>query len=51
MSKYQTSIIWLGLILIALNVIVNLSEFKSVLFNGPSTTSSTTQKSSSSVTV
>lgn len=36
MNRYQTSIIWLGLILIALNIIVNLGTFKSVLFGGPS---------------
>jgi hypothetical protein len=36
MTKDQQSIIWLGLIVIALNIIVNLSEFKTVLFNkGP----------------
>ena len=36
MSRYQTSIIWLGLILITLNLIANISEFKSVIFGGPS---------------
>lgn len=35
MTRYQTSIIWLGLILITLNIIVNLGTFKSVLFGGP----------------
>lgn len=36
MTRYQNSIIWLGLILIALNVIVNIGSFKAVLFGGPS---------------
>lgn len=36
MNRYQTNIIWLGLILIALNIIVNIGEFKRVLFGGPS---------------
>lgn len=36
MTRYQSSIIWLGLILIALNVIVEIGQFKSVLFGGPS---------------
>jgi hypothetical protein len=36
MNRYQTNIIWLGLILIALNLVVNLAEVKSVIFNGAS---------------
>lgn len=36
MTRYQTNIIWLGLILIVLNIIVNLGDVKSVLFGGPS---------------
>lgn len=36
MTRYQTNIIWLGLILIVLNIIVNIGEFKSILFGGPS---------------
>lgn len=35
MTRYQTSIIWLGLILIVLNLVVNIGEFKSVIFGGP----------------
>jgi hypothetical protein len=38
MNKYQTNVLWLGLILITLNVIVNIGTFKSVLFSGPSNT-------------
>jgi hypothetical protein len=34
MNSYQTNIIWLGLILIALNLIVHIGEVKSVIFNG-----------------
>lgn len=36
MTRYQTSIIWLGLILILLNLVANMGEFKSVIFGGPS---------------
>lgn len=31
MTRYQVDIIWLGLILVALNIIVNFSQVKSVL--------------------
>lgn len=33
MTRDQQNIIWLGLILIALNIIVNLADFKTVIFN------------------
>ena len=36
MTRYQTSIIWLGLILVVLNLITNIGEFKSMIFGGPS---------------
>lgn len=36
MTRYQSSIIWLGLILIVLNLIAHIGEFKSIIFNGPS---------------
>jgi len=36
MTRDQTSILWLGLILIALNIILNLAEFKSVIFGSGS---------------
>lgn len=36
MTRDQQSVIWLGLILIALNIIVNLGQFKATIFNkGP----------------
>ena len=41
MNKYQQNILWLGLILIALNIVVNIGEFKSVILTGASTTSTT----------
>jgi hypothetical protein len=34
MSQHQTTVIWLGLVLIALNLILNLAELKSVIFSG-----------------
>ena len=46
MNQYQVNIIWLGLILIALNIIINFSELKSVL--GGSATSSSSGSSGSS---
>lgn len=35
MNKSQTTILWLGLTLVALTVIVNIGDFKSLLFGGP----------------
>lgn len=35
MNSSQTTILWLGLILVALTVVVNISDFKSLLFGGP----------------
>lgn len=35
MTRDQETILWLGLILVALNVIVHLSDFKAVIFGGP----------------
>jgi hypothetical protein len=47
MSKYQSNIIWLGLIMIVLNIAVHMSEVKSVIFgNGTTTTSSSTSSTS-----
>lgn len=43
MNRYQVNIIWLGLILIALNIIVNLSELKSVIFGGGNGSGNTAQ--------
>jgi len=40
-NKYQQNIIWLGLILIVLNLVVNIGEFKSVLFGTPAGDGST----------
>lgn len=34
MSRYQQNILWLGLILITLNIIVNYNEFKAIIFGG-----------------
>jgi hypothetical protein len=36
MSRYQRDIIWIGLILIVLNIIVNIGDVKSIIFGGPS---------------
>lgn len=43
MNSYQTNIIWLGLILVLLNIVVNATEFKAVIFNkGTATTAQKT---------
>jgi hypothetical protein len=44
MNSYQVNIVWLGLILITLNVVVHLGEFKSVLFTpSPAAKTASTQ--------
>lgn len=49
MSKAQNTVIWLGLILITLNLLVNIGELKSVLFGGgASTTANTTPTNNAS---
>jgi hypothetical protein len=35
-SKQQSTVIWLGIVIIALNLVVNASEIKSVIFSGGS---------------
>lgn len=35
MTRDQETILWLGLILVALNLIVHIGDFKKVLFGGP----------------
>jgi len=44
MNTYQVNIIWLGLILIVLNLAVNLGEVKSVLFGTSSGTTASGQQ-------
>jgi hypothetical protein len=34
MSKAQSSVIWLGLVLVTLNLIIHIGEIKSVIFGG-----------------
>ena len=34
MSRQQTTVIWLGLVLIALNLVIHISDLKSMLFGG-----------------
>jgi hypothetical protein len=35
MTRNQTTILWLGLILIGLNLIIRLGDFKAVIFGSP----------------
>jgi hypothetical protein len=34
MTRQQSTVIWLGLILVTLNLIVNIAEVKAVIFGG-----------------
>lgn len=40
MTTSQTTILWLGLALIAMNLILHWSDFKKVVFTSPATSSS-----------
>lgn len=40
MTNHQSTVIWLGLILVTLNLIINAGEIKSVLFGGGNSSSS-----------
>lgn len=51
MNRYQTSILWLGLILVALNLIVNFAEVKSVITTGASTNTTTANTASKTTMV
>jgi hypothetical protein len=39
MTKAQSTVIWLGLVLVTLNLIIHIGEIKSVIFGGTSATS------------
>jgi hypothetical protein len=41
MNQQQTTIMWLGIILIALNLVINIGELKSVIFNEPAPSANT----------
>lgn len=34
MSRYQNTILWLGLVLIALNLVIHIADIKALLFGG-----------------
>lgn len=38
MTRQQTTVIWLGLVLVAFNILLHISELKSVIFAGASFT-------------
>jgi hypothetical protein len=40
-SNHQSTVIWLGLVLIALNVVIHIADLKTVLFGTASTTNTT----------
>lgn len=40
MTNHQSTVIWLGLVLIALNVVVHIADLKTVLFGSGSSSSS-----------
>lgn len=47
MTRQQNTVIWIGLILIAFNIIINVSEFKGILFGGSKNTASSGSTSNS----
>jgi len=51
MTRYQSDILWLGLILIALNIVVNISGFKTLIFGSGTTTNSNATKTPSNIMV
>lgn len=34
MTRYQNTVIWLGLVLVAFNIIIHISDVKTLLFGG-----------------
>lgn len=41
MTKQQSTVIWIGLIIVALNVFINLADLKGLLFGKVATTAKT----------
>lgn len=37
MTSDQKTVLWIGLIMVILNIVVHIAEVKSVIFSGPST--------------